>query len=58
MSFAALRRDARLFLESSCVAVCGEGRKNAALIRGLSELLKPKARPVEAYGLDGGMIEA
>ena len=44
--------------EPSCVAVCGGGRKNAALMHGLSKLLKPKTRPVEAYGLDGDMIEA
>ena len=49
---------ARVPSEPSCIAVCGGGRKNAALMLGLSKSLKPKIRPVEAYGLDGDMIEA
>lgn len=40
------------------VAVCGGGRKNAALMEGLSEALEPTVRPVESFGFDGDMIEA
>lgn len=40
------------------VAVCGGGRKNAALMKGLSEALGPAVRPVESFGFDGDMIEA
>ena len=44
--------------EPSCVAVCRGGRKNAALMQGLSKLLKSQTHSVEAYGLDGDMIGA
>lgn len=40
------------------VAVCGGGRKNAALMEGLSDALGSAVRPVESFGLDGDMIEA
>lgn len=42
----------------NAVAVCGGGRKNAALMEGLSDALGPEVRPVESFGFDGDMIEA
>ena len=44
--------------EPSCVAVCGGGRMNAALMKGLAKSLDTTIQPAEAYGLDGDMIEA
>ncbi|TVQ56247.1 MAG: anhydro-N-acetylmuramic acid kinase [Rhodobacteraceae bacterium] len=38
--------------------VCGGGRRNAAIMAGLSARLNAEVEPVEAAGLDGDMLEA
>ena len=44
--------------EVEMVAVSGGGRKNAALISGLSSVLDPRVARVDELGLDGDMLEA
>ncbi len=49
----------RLCPEPPCrVLVCGGGRHNAAMMRGLAEALPCPVAPVEEVGLDGDMLEA
>ncbi|MEL6792365.1 MAG: anhydro-N-acetylmuramic acid kinase, partial [Pseudomonadota bacterium] len=38
--------------------VCGGGRRNPLMMRGLAEKLGAPVDPVEAVGLDGDMLEA
>jgi anhydro-N-acetylmuramic acid kinase len=40
------------------VLVCGGGRKNDHLMKGLAAALKPKVEAVEVAGFDGDMLEA
>jgi anhydro-N-acetylmuramic acid kinase len=38
--------------------VCGGGRKNATMMRAISDAVQSEVMPVEAVGLDGDMLEA
>ncbi|WP_265502641.1 anhydro-N-acetylmuramic acid kinase [Paracoccus beibuensis] len=42
----------------ACVLVCGGGRRNAAIMDALADVLDAPVQPVEEIGLDGDMLEA